>query len=111
MSVHPTAVVSKEAIISPKAEIGPFCVISGKAQIGAYTTLDSNVRVGSPRGEVIIGEHNHLQAGAALGGPPQIPASEAPSADPDSRRAHTTRPYPLRSAAPSRLSRGGMLMW
>ena len=71
MSVHPTAVVSKEAIISPKAEIGPFCVISGKAQIGAYTTLDSNVRVGNPRGEVIIGEHNHLQAGAALGGPPQ----------------------------------------
>ena len=71
MSIHPTAVVSEEATISPEAEIGPFCVISGKVQIGAHTVLDSSVRVGSRLGEVIIGEHNYLQAGAALGGPPQ----------------------------------------
>lgn len=71
LSIHPTAIVSDEAVIAAEAEIGPYCVIGGRVRIGAYTVLDSHVRVGSRFGEVIIGEHNYLQAGVALGGPPQ----------------------------------------
>ena len=71
LSIHPTAIVSDEASISAQAEIGPYCVISGKVQIGAHTVLDSHVRVGSRFGEVTIGEHNYLQTGVSLGGPPQ----------------------------------------
>ncbi len=71
MSIHPTAIVSKEASISPEAEIGPYCVIAGKVVVGAHTVVESHARLGSPYGEVIIGEHNHIQGGATLGAPPQ----------------------------------------
>ena len=71
MSIHPTAIVSDEASISPEAEIGPFSVVAGKVEIGAHTIVESHVRLGSPWGEVIIGEHNHIQSGSVVGGPPQ----------------------------------------
>ena len=71
LSIHPTAIVSEEASISTEAEIGPYCVIAGKVEVGAHTIVESHVRLGSPYGEVIIGEHNHIQSGATLGGPPQ----------------------------------------
>ena len=71
MSIHPTAIVSEEAAISATADIGPYCVITGKVGIGADTMVESHVRLGSPFGEVVIGEHNYIQSGAALGAPPQ----------------------------------------
>ena len=71
MSIHPTAIVSDEASISPEAEIGPFSVIAGKVEIGAHTVVESHVRLGSRWGEVIVGEHNHIQSGSVVGGPPQ----------------------------------------
>ena len=71
LNIHPTAVVSEEASISTEAEIGAFCVVAGKVEIGAHTVVESHVRLGSPFGEVIIGEHNHIQSGAVVGGPPQ----------------------------------------
>ena len=71
LSIHPTAVVSDEASISTEAEIGPFCVVAGKVRIGAHTVVESHVRLGSPCGEVVIGEHNHIQSGSVVGGPPQ----------------------------------------
>ena len=71
MSIHSTAIVSDEASISPEAEIGPFSVVAGKVEIGAHTIVESHVRLGSPYGEVVIGEHNHIQSGSVIGGPPQ----------------------------------------
>lgn len=71
LSIHPTTVVSDEASISPAAEIGPFCVVAGKVRIGAHTVVESHVRLGGRFGEVTIGEHNRIQSGAVLGGPPQ----------------------------------------
>ena len=71
LNIHPTAVVSEEASISTEAEIGPFCVVAGKVEIGAHTVVESHVRLGSRYGEVIIGERNHIQSGAVVGGPPQ----------------------------------------
>ncbi len=71
MSIHSTAVVSEQAKISEDAEIGPFCVLVGDVTIGAHTVVESHARIGSQYGRVVIGEHNYIQHGAALGGPPQ----------------------------------------
>ena len=71
MGVHPTVVVSAEADISSTADIGPFCVIDGRVTIGAGTVVESHARIGGQFGEVVIGDNNHIQHGAVLGGPPQ----------------------------------------
>jgi len=56
LSIHPTAIVSDRAQISPSASIGPYCVIAGDVTVGAHTTVESHVRIGSEFGEVVIGE-------------------------------------------------------
>ena len=63
--------ISSRATISPDAEIGPYCVIEGEVAIAAGTLVESHARIGSRFGRVAIGEHNHIQHGAVLGGPPQ----------------------------------------
>lgn len=42
--VHPTAIVSRDAVIHPDAWVGPYCVI-GDADIGARSRLHSHVTV------------------------------------------------------------------
>jgi UDP-N-acetylglucosamine acyltransferase len=71
LSIHPSAVVGGRATISPDAEIGPYCVIEGEVSIGPGTVVESHARIGSRFGRVTIGERNHIQHGAVLGGPPQ----------------------------------------
>jgi UDP-N-acetylglucosamine acyltransferase len=71
LKIHPTAIVSEQAQISPDTEIGPYAVIDGEVIIGAHTIIDSHVRIGSRFGTVVIGERNYIQSGAMLGGPPQ----------------------------------------
>lgn len=71
LKIHPTAIVSEQARISSDVEIGPYSVIDGEVEIGANTIVESHVRIGSRFGTVVIGEHNFIQSGATLGGPPQ----------------------------------------
>jgi UDP-N-acetylglucosamine acyltransferase len=71
LSIHPSVIVSERAKIAADAEIGPYCVIEGEVDIGAKTIVESHARIGSRFGRVTIGEHNHIQHGAVLGGPPQ----------------------------------------
>jgi UDP-N-acetylglucosamine acyltransferase len=71
LSIHASAIIGERATISPHAEIGPYCVIAGEVEIGAHCVIESHARIGSPYGRVRIGEHNHIQHGAVLGGPPQ----------------------------------------
>ena len=71
MSIHSTAIVSADAQVSTDATIGPLCVLTGKVTIGAGTIVEAHARIGSRFGEVVIGEDNYIQSGAALGGPPQ----------------------------------------
>lgn len=71
MSIHPTAVISKEAEIGSNVVIGPFCVIKGRARIGDGCRLDSHVTIGHDQGVVEIGRDNVFWPGAAVGGPPQ----------------------------------------
>lgn len=62
--IHPTAVISPEAIIGKNVYIGPFCVI-GRAVIGDNCCFESNVRV---HDSVIMGHNCIVKAGAVLGG-------------------------------------------
>lgn len=71
MQIHPTAIISSEAVIGKDVYIGPFCVIIGKVKIGDHCRLENHVTIGSPHGIVEIGSHNHFLAYAAVGGPPQ----------------------------------------
>jgi len=71
LNIHPTAIVSAEAAVSPEAEVGPYVVITGSVRIGPHTIVESHARLGSAHGEVVVGAHNLIQAGASLGGPPQ----------------------------------------
>jgi UDP-N-acetylglucosamine acyltransferase len=71
LSIHPSAIVSAEAEIAADAEIGPYCVVTGRVKIGSGSVVESHVRIGSRFGRVSIGERNHIQSGAVLGGPPQ----------------------------------------
>jgi len=71
LSIHPTAIVSERARIDAEATIGPYCVIEGEVIIGARTQIESHARIGSRYGRVTIGDDNHIQHGAVLGGPPQ----------------------------------------
>ena len=71
MSIHPTAVIAREAQIDATATIGPFCIIEGRVEIGAETVIESHARIGHAFGRVTIGARNYIQNGAVLGGPPQ----------------------------------------
>ena len=69
--IHPSSIVSKEAVIGEGAVIGPFCVIRGKVRIGPGTILESHVSIGNEFGSTEIGAKNRISAGAVIGGPPQ----------------------------------------
>lgn len=69
--IHPSSVVSSEAVLAEDVLIGPFCIITGRVRLGAGSILHSHVSIGSEKGIVEIGERNHFFAGAVVGGPPQ----------------------------------------
>ncbi len=71
MSIHSTAIISKQAEIEEGVEIGPYAVIQGRVQIKKGTRIGPHCVVGSEHGVVSIGENNILHAGAAVGGAPQ----------------------------------------
>jgi UDP-N-acetylglucosamine acyltransferase len=66
--IHPTAIVSAEAILDPTAVIGPYVVIDGPVRIGPDTRLLSHVVI---RGATVVGARNVLHPGVVLGGEPQ----------------------------------------
>lgn len=69
--IHPTSVVSSEAVIGPDVEIGPYCLIQGKVTIGKGTFIEGHATLGSRTSIVVMGENNHVSPGAVIGGPPQ----------------------------------------
>jgi UDP-N-acetylglucosamine acyltransferase len=71
MSIHPSSIVAPGAEIGDGVVIGPFCVIAERVRIGTGTMIESHARIGSEFGSVEIGCDNHIQVGAALGGPAQ----------------------------------------
>jgi UDP-N-acetylglucosamine acyltransferase len=75
--VHPSSVVSPDAVLGEGAVIGPFCLVEGDARIGARTVLRSHVVVG-PHTE--LGEDCEIYAHATLGmGPQDLKFKGAPT--------------------------------
>lgn len=68
MNIHPTAVVSEEALLHESVLVGAFSVIEEGVKIGPGTTVATHVRISGP---TIIGENNTIDSFAALGGAPQ----------------------------------------
>lgn len=68
MTIHPTALVSEDAAISPSAEIGPYCVIDANVHIGDQCRLDAFVRIHSG---TVMGADNRFHAGCVIGDAPQ----------------------------------------
>lgn len=71
MSIHPTAIISDEAQISPEAVIGPYVVIRGRSTVGSGTVIDPFAIVGSQSIETVIGSGNRIHSGAVIGEVPQ----------------------------------------
>jgi len=68
MSIHPTAIVDKDAKIGKNVDIGAYSVVEGGVTIGDDTRLWQNVYVA--RGTT-IGKSNQVHMGAVLGHEPQ----------------------------------------
>lgn len=68
MSIHPTAIISKNVTLGEGVEIGAYCVIDGEVSIGDGTKLLSHVCVG---GITTIGKNCTIYPFASLGHAPQ----------------------------------------
>ncbi len=68
MKIHPTAVVSADAVIGENVEIGPYTVIGSDVRIGAHTVIGPHVVIES---HTDIGEHCRVYQFASIGGLPQ----------------------------------------
>ena len=68
MSIHPTAIVDRQAEIDPSVTVGPYCIIEGPVRLAAGTRLYQNVYI---TGETHIGENCVLHPGVIVGHEPQ----------------------------------------
>ena len=75
--VHPSSVVSPEAVLGEGVVVGPFCVIEGNARIGARTLLRSHIVIGP---HTTLGEDNDIYPHCTLGmGPQDLKFKGAPT--------------------------------
>lgn len=75
--IHPSSVVSPDAVLADGVVVGPFCVIEGNARIGARTLLRSHVVIG-PHTE--LGEDNDVYPHCTIGmGPQDLKFKGAPT--------------------------------
>jgi UDP-N-acetylglucosamine acyltransferase len=68
MSIHSTAVVSKQAEIDPSVEIGPFAVIEGAVVLHSGVTVGSHAVI---KGPTVVGEGTRVFHHAVIGEDPQ----------------------------------------
>ncbi|MCS7046416.1 MAG: acyl-ACP--UDP-N-acetylglucosamine O-acyltransferase, partial [Gemmataceae bacterium] len=66
--IHPTAVISSEAVIGDNVEIGPYAIIEGPVTIGADCVIRPHACL---YGRLTMGRGNLVCSGAVLGEAPQ----------------------------------------
>jgi UDP-N-acetylglucosamine acyltransferase len=66
--IHPTAIVSSDAVVSPSAEVGAYVLIGAGVTVGDDSIIGPFTRIEGP---VTIGERNTFYGHASVGGPPQ----------------------------------------
>lgn len=67
-SIHPTAVVSSEAILADDVKIGPFAVIEGPVKLAAGVEIGGHAWI---TGDVTVGERTKIGWGSVVGADPQ----------------------------------------
>lgn len=68
MSIHPTAIIEKGALLGHGVEVGPFSFIGPEVVVGDGTIVRSHVVL---EGAVRIGRNNNIGHGSIIGGAPQ----------------------------------------
>jgi len=68
MGIHPTAIISSDAVIEKDVEIGPYSIIGTDVQIGKGTIVGPHVVIEGP---TKIGDNCHIFQFASIGAPPQ----------------------------------------
>jgi UDP-N-acetylglucosamine acyltransferase len=67
-AVHPSAVVSAEAVLGEDVRVGPFVVIDGPVTVGPGTVVRPHAHLIGP---LALGANNDVGTGTVLGGAPQ----------------------------------------
>jgi len=67
-AIHPTAVVSPEAVIAADVRIGPYTVVEGAVSIAAGCEIGPHVHLVGP---LLIGPRNRIGTGTVIGTDPQ----------------------------------------
>lgn len=70
-SIHPSAIISKQAELADSATIGPGCVLSGRVTLGAGVTLVGSNYLSGEHAPVVIGARTRLWPHACVGFEPQ----------------------------------------
>ena len=89
-TIHPSAIIGKNARLSDGNDIGPGCVIEDGAVLGARNKLWMNVYVGPG---TTIGDENQLHMGAVIGHVPQDAAFSGVSTFTKVGHRNTIREY------------------
>lgn len=66
--IHPSAIVSQDAVPDDDVQVGPFSVIEGPVKIGSGCRIASHVLI---KGDTVIGERCRIFKGAVIGTDPQ----------------------------------------
>lgn len=68
MTIHPTAIIHRDAQLGPECVVGPHAVIDAHVRLGARCIIGPNVYL---TGHTIIGDDNRFHAGTVIGDDPQ----------------------------------------
>jgi UDP-N-acetylglucosamine acyltransferase len=66
--VHPTAIISAEAVVGPGVEIGPYTVFDGPVTVGPNCVIAPHVHLIGP---LTMGQGNRIGTGSVFGSEPQ----------------------------------------
>lgn len=67
-SIHPTAIVDRQARLDASVQVGPYAVIGPDVRVGAGTTIGAHCVI---EGHTTIGRDNRIWQFASIGGAPQ----------------------------------------
>lgn len=68
MTIHPTAVIDKEAELDSSVSVGPYAILNGKVRIDAGTAIAGHAVISGP---TTIGKNNRISSFATVGADPQ----------------------------------------
>jgi UDP-N-acetylglucosamine acyltransferase len=66
--IHPTAIVSSDAVLAADVEVGPYAIIEGPVVLGAGCIVRGHAQI---LGRVVMGERNDIGPGCVIGDRPQ----------------------------------------